>query len=83
MRRKSKSDDLIHGVVFRNSKDPSNWSLIPSGAGRKDSPTYGMKVKKISREQGLGIKNKYGLGESRDQYGSYGYAGKLPKSIFD
>lgn len=84
--KKSKKDEMADAVLFRSGKKVkgkySEYLLMPSGGGNKKHPNYGLKSKKVSRNVGLGLKKRYGMTVHSDQYGSYGYKGKVPKRIF-
>jgi len=76
----------IRIALFRNPK-PEKWSVIIIGGGKKDSPHHEefkkKPVKSISREDALILKNKFNFVELRDQFGSHGFKGEIPKKVFD
>lgn len=73
--------DDIDANIMRNT-DPKKWMLLARGSGNKNHPNYGIKSRNITRDEGLKIKKEHSLKEWRDQYGSYGYEGKIPKKRF-
>lgn len=83
---KSKDDSLVDAVIFRAGKKVKGkydeFHVMARGSGNKSNPNYGLKTKRVSRNVGLGLKKRYGTGESKDQYGSYGYTAKIPKRFF-